>query len=108
MLVGLVLSQRVTPWHAPSLSCRILIALEWEKKDIKSKNIPPAISNFKKLTKLEIKGESESLGGLLLEINNKIPSKGDKINFDNFVFTIMSVDKKRIRRVRVYKKSDSN
>ena len=60
-------------------------------------------SNFKK-----IKGESESLGGLLLEINNKIPSKGDKINFDNFVFTIMSVDKKRIRRVRVYKKSNSN
>ncbi len=60
-------------------------------------------SNFEK-----IKGESESLGGLLLEINNKIPSKGDKINFDNFVFTIMSVDKKRIRRVRVYKKSNSN
>jgi len=60
-------------------------------------------NNFKK-----IKGESESLGGLLLEINNKIPSKGDKINFDNFVFTIMSVDKKRIRRVRVYKKSNSN
>ena len=60
-------------------------------------------SDFKK-----IKGESESLGGLLLEINNKIPSKGDKINFDNFVFTIMSVNKKRIRRVRVYKKSNSN
>jgi gliding motility-associated protein GldE len=60
-------------------------------------------SNFEK-----IKGESESLGGLLLEINNKMPSKGDKINFDNFVFTIMSVDKKRIRRVRVYKKSNSN
>jgi len=35
------------------------IILEWEKKDIKWKNIPPAISNFKKLTKLEIKGESE-------------------------------------------------
>lgn len=60
-------------------------------------------SDFKK-----IKGESESLGGLLLEINNKIPSKGDKINFDNFVFTIMSVNKKRIQRVRVYKKSNSN
>ena len=60
-------------------------------------------NDFKK-----IKGESESLGGLLLEINNKIPSKGDKINFDNFVFTIMSVNKKRIQRVRVYKKSNSN
>ena len=51
------------------------------------------------------KGESESLGGLLLEINSKIPSKGDKIKFDNYIFTIMSVDNKRIRRVKVYRKS---
>ena len=53
----------------------------------------------------KIKGESESLGGLILEINSKIPTKGDKIKFDNFIFTIMSVDNKRIKRVRVYKKN---
>ena len=52
----------------------------------------------------KIKGESESLGGLLLEINSKIPNKGDKIKFHKFIFTIMSVDNKRIKRVRVYKK----
>ena len=53
------------------------------------------------------KGESESLGGLILELNSKIPSVGDKIKFDNFIFTIMSVDKKRIKRVRVFKKTKS-
>ncbi len=51
------------------------------------------------------KGESESLGGLILELNSKIPSVGDKIKIDNFIFTIMSVDKKRIKRVRVFKKT---
>tara|TARA_B100001989_G_scaffold172234_1_gene124349 strand:+ start:2379 stop:3695 length:1317 start_codon:yes stop_codon:yes gene_type:complete len=53
------------------------------------------------------KGESESLGGLILELNSKIPSVGDKIKIDNFIFTIMSVDKKRIKRVRVFKKTKS-
>lgn len=50
----------------------------------------------------EIKGESESLGGLLLELNSKIPNAGEKIDFDRFVFTIVAVDQKRIKRVRVY------
>ena len=53
------------------------------------------------------KGESESLGGLILELNSKIPSVGDKIKIDNFIFTIMSVNKKRIKRVRVFKKTKS-
>jgi len=69
-----------------------------------------SLNDFCKLTKMDknyfnqVKGESESLGGLLLEINSKIPNKGDKIKFDKFIFTIMSVDNKRIKRVRVYKK----
>lgn len=49
-----------------------------------------------------VRGESESLGGLLLEINAKLPRSGEKINFDKFVFTIVAVDQKRIKRVRVY------
>ncbi|AHM61531.1 gliding motility-associated protein glde [Flammeovirgaceae bacterium 311] len=48
-----------------------------------------------------MKGESESLGGLLLEINNKLPRAGEKIYFERFVFTVVSVDMKRIKRVRV-------
>ncbi len=48
------------------------------------------------------KGESESLGGLLLEIHSKMPNAGEKINFERFVFTVVAVDQKRIKRVRVF------
>lgn len=49
----------------------------------------------------EIKGESESLGGLLLELNGKLPNTGEKLSFENFAFTAMAVDAKRIKKVRV-------
>ncbi len=50
----------------------------------------------------DIKGESESLGGLLLEINAKLPNAGDTIKFNRFVFTVVAVDQRRIKRVRVF------
>ncbi len=50
----------------------------------------------------EIKGESESLGGLILELNRKLPKAGEKIRFEEFHFTIVAVDQKRIKRVRVF------
>ncbi len=49
-----------------------------------------------------VKGESESLGGLLLEINSKLPNVGEKIKYERFVFTVVSADNKRIKRVRVF------
>jgi putative hemolysin len=49
----------------------------------------------------EVKGDSESLGGLLLEINSKLPKGGAKIKFDRFLFTIMAVDTRRIKKVKV-------
>lgn len=49
-----------------------------------------------------IKGESESLGGLLLELYSKLPRVGEKVKYDNFVFTVVSVDSRRIKRVRVF------
>jgi len=54
----------------------------------------------------DVKGDSESIGGLLLELNNKLPRAGEKINFNKFVFTAVSVDQKRIKRVRVFTKND--
>lgn len=48
-----------------------------------------------------VKGESESLGGLLLEISSKLPRAGEKIEFGRFLFTIVAVDLRRIKRVRV-------
>lgn len=52
-----------------------------------------------------VKGESESLGGLLLEIHSKLPRAGEKIYFDQYVFTVVAVDNKRIKRIRVFKKT---
>ena len=49
----------------------------------------------------EVKGESESLGGLMLELHSSMPNAGDKITYDRFLFTIVAVDQKRIKRIRV-------
>ncbi len=48
----------------------------------------------------EVKGESESLGGLMLELHSSMPNAGDKITYERFIFTIVSVDQKRIKRIR--------
>ena len=54
----------------------------------------------------QVKRESESLGGLLLELNTKLPHAGEKINFRHFLFTVVAVDQKRIKRVRVFISSE--
>ena len=67
-----------------------------------------SLTDFCKITGMDaqdfesIKGESESLGGLILEINAKLPHAGEKIGFDKYEFTIVAVDQKRIKRVRVF------
>lgn len=53
----------------------------------------------------EVKGESESLGGLLLELNSNFPKNGSKIYFGLFEFTILAVDTKRIKKVKVHLRS---
>ncbi|HJS00258.1 MAG TPA: gliding motility-associated protein GldE [Flavobacterium sp.] len=49
----------------------------------------------------EKKGEAETLAGLILEISGNFPSKGQKIAFENCLFTIEVVDKKRIKQIKV-------
>ncbi len=49
----------------------------------------------------DVKGESESLGGLMLELNKTMPVAGDIITHGRFQFTIIIVDEKRIKRIRV-------
>jgi putative hemolysin len=51
----------------------------------------------------EIRNDADTLGGLLLEINGEIPKIGDNIFYDTFSFNIESVDKRRIKRVKVTK-----
>ena len=49
----------------------------------------------------EVKGESESLGGLLLELNAGLPKSGDLLAHDKFAFEIISADKRRIKKIKV-------
>lgn len=73
-----------------------------------------SLNDFCKVTELdpqffdETKGESESIGGLLLEINQKLPNAGEKIKYKNLHFTTVAVDQKRIKRVRVYIDSEKS
>ncbi len=49
----------------------------------------------------EVKGESESLGGLLLEIHGQLPTAGQKVNYRHFVFTAIAVDTRKIKKIQV-------
>jgi gliding motility-associated protein GldE len=47
------------------------------------------------------KGEAETLAGFLLEIHGNFPKKGHKLSFGNCSFVIETVDKKRIKQIKV-------
>lgn len=47
------------------------------------------------------KGEAETLAGFILEITGNFPKKGQKIIFEKLRFTIETVDKKRIKQIKV-------
>ena len=49
----------------------------------------------------DVRGESETLAGLILELTGEIPQKGKIITHHNFKFRIESADKRRIKEIRV-------
>jgi gliding motility-associated protein GldE len=49
----------------------------------------------------DIKGEADTLAGLILEIKGEIPEKNDVIQCKNMIFTIDSVDNRRIKKIKV-------
>jgi len=49
----------------------------------------------------EIKGESETIAGLILEIKGGFPKKGEVIKLNNYEFTIDHVDRRRIHRIKL-------
>ncbi len=66
------------------------------------------LKDFFKITKIipsesfeDIKKEAETLAGFILEVSNNFPKKGDKITFENLVFVIESLDKKRIKKIKL-------
>jgi gliding motility-associated protein GldE len=94
------------------------ISDEFDKEDyqFKHKRISPKSYLFEAKTPLndlckiigineeifeEVRGESDSLGGLLLELEGKIPEKGTVIKFDNFRFTIIDATARMIKEVKI-------
>ncbi|MFD1614558.1 gliding motility-associated protein GldE [Gelatiniphilus marinus] len=66
-----------------------------------------ALKDFYKIIKIEDdtafedhKGEAETIAGFVLEISKSFPKLNSKINFENYVFTIEAMDKKRIKLVK--------
>lgn len=49
----------------------------------------------------EVRGDSDSLGGLILELNGKIPKTGEVVSHELFDFHIEAANKYRIIRVKV-------
>lgn len=56
----------------------------------------------------DIRGDSETLAGLLLELLGEIPSRGRVISAGGFRFTIDTVEKRRIREITVEKKGEDS
>lgn len=56
----------------------------------------------------EIKGDSDSLAGIILEQLGEIPDKGTSFKFRDFDFNILTVDKRRIKQIKVIIKESSN
>jgi putative hemolysin len=49
----------------------------------------------------EVKGESDSIGGLILELAGKFPEENAVIQYERFSFTILEVSKMRIQKIQV-------
>lgn len=66
------------------------------------------LKDFYRIIKLEEesvfeskKGEAETIAGFVLEISGSFPRVNSKINFENYVFTIEALDKKRLKRIKI-------
>jgi len=49
----------------------------------------------------EVRGEGDSLAGLMLELRNEMPNTGDIIEYGQYQFKVLTVNKARISRIRV-------
>jgi gliding motility-associated protein GldE len=49
----------------------------------------------------KVKGDAETLAGLILELKNELPRKNEVFACKDFLFTIKSVDQRRIKQVQV-------
>ncbi len=67
-----------------------------------------ALRDFYRVAKIEDedefeahKGESETIAGFVLEIAGSFPKRGTKIPFKDYSFVVESLDKKRLRQIKI-------
>ena len=49
----------------------------------------------------EVRGESDSLAGLIIEISGKFAAVNETVNYKEYEFTVLAIEKMRIQRVKV-------
>ncbi len=49
----------------------------------------------------EVRDESDSVAGLILELSGKFPAVNEVVNYKNYDFTVLNLDKMRIQRVKM-------
>jgi len=49
----------------------------------------------------EIKGDADTLAGMLIEIAGHLPIKGEKVKFENYVFVVEKADNRKIERAKL-------
>ena len=68
-----------------------------------------SLKDFFRVTNIEdsglfdnIKGEAETLAGLVLEITKKFPRRGQKVSFKGYKFIVEEIDQFRVKQIKVY------
>lgn len=65
------------------------------------------LNDFFKVTELEdeiledVRGEAETLAGLILELRGDFPKQDDMLNCKNLVFTVTEMEERRIKQIKV-------
>ena len=66
-----------------------------------------SLNDFCKIAEVEndlfddIKGDADTLAGLVLELTGKIPVVGEVVGFADYTFRVEAADKRRIKRIKV-------
>jgi gliding motility-associated protein GldE len=49
----------------------------------------------------DIRGDADTLAGIILELKAEIPAQGDCVDYKNFSFSVEAVDNRRIKQIKV-------
>lgn len=56
----------------------------------------------------DVQGDSDTLAGLILELQGQIPTPGTKINCKDFAFEVAEADNRRIKQIKVNRLNERN